>query len=117
MSETKLVEYVYEGDSALLRTDPPVPFSATTDEARLVVPTEPYQFEAGKHYDWGQSITNTADLTDLLNLPRWVAPALKYICRAGKKPGEPPERDYKKAIKVLWRHVYGTWPALPQDTE
>ncbi len=34
---------------------------------------------------------------------------IKYISRAGKKEGEPSDKDLKKALNYLHREVYGKW--------
>ena len=56
---------------------------------------EPHYYQ-GKLY--GYSARN---IVDDFSLSAWGAQALQYILRAGKKEGNPPEQDIRKAINVL----------------
>ena len=56
---------------------------------------EPHYY-SGKLY--GYSARN---IIDDFNLGAWTGTALKYILRAGNKPGNSPEQDIQKAINVL----------------
>ena len=41
------------------------------------------------------------DIVDDFQLNAWTSQAVQYILRAGKKEGNPPEQDIRKAINVL----------------
>lgn len=39
-----------------------------------------------------------------------AATAMKYVDRAGDKPGEESSKDIEKAVAYLFRVKYGVWP-------
>lgn len=45
-------------------------------------------------------------IAERFNLDRLDFQVLKYILRSGNKPGEPPVRDYKKALWYLSRKIH-----------
>jgi hypothetical protein len=45
------------------------------------------------------------DVAENLDLPFTIANALKYLVRAGKKQGEPEEKDLRKAIECIHRRI------------
>ncbi len=87
-----------------------------TDET-YVSGTPPPDPVTGCHYDFevilpdGSLGTVECDqLIAALELPFRVASAFKYLIRSAHgKPGEPRERDLKKAINMLYREVTGRW--------
>jgi len=71
---------------------------------------------SGNHYDFpkvSETIELIEDVVTRENLPRRAAysigNALKYICRAGKKPGEEWMDDIRKAENYLHRATHGEW--------
>lgn len=55
------------------------------------------------HYQGHPSGIECIDLIE--NLPHCIASAWKYLYRAGKKDGNPPEQDLRKAIWYLNREI------------
>lgn len=45
------------------------------------------------------------DVAENLDLPFTIANALKYLVRAGKKQGEPEEKDLRKAMDCIHRRI------------
>ncbi len=56
-----------------------------------------YQSKDGKFQVW--------DIIDAFDLSYYLATAVKYICRAGKKRRSPAVQDIQKAIQYLQRWV------------
>ena len=68
-------------------------------------PTD-FHFEKVVHPNHYQSsIMEVIDVIEAYELNFSLGSALKYILRAGKKPGESSEEDLKKAIWYLQREV------------
>lgn len=71
---------------------------------------------AGKHYDFPQC-SETIDVIEMVvsrdGLPRksayCIGNALKYLLRAGNKPGEQWKDDIAKAENYLHRALTGEW--------
>ena len=63
---------------------------------------EDYKETPEPHYYTGKLYGYSArEIIDDFKLGSWTATALKYILRAGRKEGNPPEQDIQKAINVL----------------
>lgn len=59
--------------------------------------TEPQpSYYSGKLYGY-----SVKDIVDDFQLNAWTSQAVQYILRAGKKEGNAPEQDIRKAINVL----------------
>jgi hypothetical protein len=56
------------------------------------------------HYDGGNGLDVWA-IWDAYDLDRYLAPAVKYICRAGKKNGESRLKDLNKARNYIAKAI------------
>ena len=62
------------------------------------------QNEEGKMLDANYDL-EVIEVIEAFDLDRYLANAIKYILRSGKKEGEVPEKDLRKAIWYLERKI------------
>jgi hypothetical protein len=55
------------------------------------------------YYNWHPTGISCIEISE--HFPGNVAQAIQYIYRAGKKPGEPAQKDYSKAVWCLLREI------------
>jgi hypothetical protein len=61
------------------------------------------QINQPDYYNWHPSGIACVDISE--HFPGNIAQAVQYIYRAGRKPGEPAEKDYSKAVWFLLREI------------
>jgi len=79
-------------------------------EVTIPVPpyTEPQPEQAFDKVDpnhYNLSVIEPIDFIEANCLPFWAGSVIKYVCRAGKKPGETVVDDLRKAIRYIEMHI------------
>lgn len=97
------------GHSSAECTDPlpaPVPLEELYQAAqRIVQPAQPEKVEHPAHYGGADNPYEAIKVIEAWNLGFALGNAVKYISRAGKKPGESELDDLKKARFYLERRL------------
>lgn len=81
-------------------------------DPKLVTPRAPAKSNP-EHYQ--RDGIEPIDVIEAWGLDFRLANAIKYIARAGRKPGESRDADLKKAADYLHRARFGRWPWQESD--